>query len=240
MIIKHIIYVLILIIFLWLIINTSRADTGKLMWSANTDCSSPMELNNGNIIGTICLYYLEPIHQILGLHWNQNLDSVDSYPVYMGNEITVSLGEVRDVLDDPINYQKDKDGILKNPTIVGTTFTDKELGWVKDEQRCFRLRARVNYGNGRGSVESGYSEAVCTINSSIKTIVYYLDDITMKGAPVYKSTAAPWEFVGNIPPGEHTLLAVANFTGGIIQTKVQATFMVYQEIPNPPTNVKLL
>lgn len=224
---------------LWFAATEAKAAPPKLMYSTNVDCSNPVPLDGAEFYGDVCLFFTPPIDQILTLHWNQNLIPVDSYPVFMGDDITVSMGEIRDVSDTPINYQKDKDGILLDPTIVGTTFNDKELGWLLGEQRCFRLKARVNYGDGRGSVESGFSKAVCTTNVSMTEVNYYINDPTLSGAPLYKAIAAPWAYVGPIPLGIQNMVAVANFTGGVEQIKLDVTFNVIKKPIEIPTGLEI-
>jgi hypothetical protein len=233
-IIEALVALILLLVTLWA--GLAEAAGPELRYSTAADCSGALPLAGSTFSGEVCLFYSPPIGVKLVLHWNQNLDPVDSYPVYMGDDITVALGEVRDVSDDPVNYQKDKEGVLMVPTTIGTDFSDKELGWAKDEQRCFRLRARVDYGNDQGSVESGYSEAVCTTNPSMKEVVYYIDDPTLAGAPVYRATAAPWAYVGTLAVGDHTMVAVANFTGGVAQERLEADFTIVKKPPSAPTN----
>lgn len=221
----------------------ANAESLVLNYSTSSDRSSPQPLSGADLDGLIYVSIPRLKGSNVVLLWNPNTDLNDpakhGYRVFQGVSAattTTKLGS--DIPHDPSKFIKFPE--IDNLDKVSITYPDTSLTIDTTLQSCFRLKAFNEQG------ESAFSEALCTIINAVESVSFYLDDVTLSGAPMRTEKGAPYDLVGaaadgsalpfdtsSLSGGEHTLTAVVAFKQQTNTLKVSGIFNVQKKILVP-------
>lgn len=207
---------IILAVGLWFLVSVAQALPLELHYSDGAGGSFVLQ---GATIDTNRYVYVPALSSsLVKLQWNKNIDKVDGYLVYFGNDITTP-DEIRDV---------------PNPTAdvdVVTEFTIASLNLSVGQKGCFRLTAYNDVGR------SGYSKAVCTTHTLITAITYSID-----GVELANKTTDPKGFsfkIAGLSLGTHTMTAVITNSDSSQETRT-AVFTISAQLPDTPQGVTVI
>ena len=167
-----------------------------ISFSYAPDLALPAPLAGAIIDSPAYIYIRDFIATDLELSWNPNADPIKGYRVHVSEGLATTTAKFgADVI---------------HPT-VKVIYKVADLPTYPSKNICFRLRAFNAVG------VSGFSSAVCTILSQIKSVAFYIDDPDQLNLPSAVDTTSPYSYhlpMIDMIDGAHQITTVVTFTDG--------------------------